>query len=222
MAVNKPTRRQPSGFTLLELLVAITLMAIISGALYGALYVAFKAQRTAENALKPTRSATLALELLERDFAAALPLGMLVGSFQGQSGTGTGGTDVLTFGSGANVPRENETGCDIRQITLSIESLPDDPQPVLLRSVTSNLLASADPVVRKEVLCRGVKSFALRYFDGTTWQATWDSSGVGVSLPLAVEVALEFTLDSPAQNAVKQSYKITRVYSIPCGRSTGS
>ena len=208
-----------SGFTLLELLIAITLMAVITGALYSSLYVAFKAERSAQGALQPARSAALALQLLQQDFDAALPPnGILAGAFEGTAGTGIAGSAVLTFYSGANVPRDGETGGNIRQVSLCVQTLPDDPQPVLVRQVTANLLASADPVIRTQVLCRRIKAFNLSYFDGSLWQDNWDSTGVGNVLPLAIQVTLQFALDAPSAGAPAPAYQITRIYRIPCGR----
>ena len=212
------------GFTLLEMMLAITLLALITASLYSALYIGFKAQRSANSALEPARTATLALELLQQDFDGALPPNpnivsqvVLAGAFAGACGVGSGQSDTLTFYSCANVPQENETGGDIRAVQLSVESVPGDPQPVLLRRVTANLLASTDPVVRQEVLCRRVKSFNLRYFDGSLWNESWDSTGLGNILPVAVEVTLEFALKPQTAGNPEQTYKITRVYRLPCG-----
>jgi len=47
-------RIQIGGFTLLELLVAMTLMVVVASCLYTALYTAFNAQRSARAAVEPT------------------------------------------------------------------------------------------------------------------------------------------------------------------------
>src|SRR5438093_1114605 len=61
------------GFTLLELLLAIALMALISGTLYASLFVGIRAHRSATSTLEAPRSAALAFELLRQDFDGALP-----------------------------------------------------------------------------------------------------------------------------------------------------
>ncbi|MCY3023880.1 MAG: GspJ family type II secretion system protein [Planctomycetota bacterium] len=211
------------GFTMLELLVAITLMAVIAGSLYGSLFVGFKAQRSAANAVEPVRTAAMALELLQQDFDAALPpTGILAGAFLGSSDPGTGESGSLSFYSCANVPREGDTGCDMRRVELAVETPSDEIQPVLMRRITANLLASNAPVVREQVLCRRVRVFQVRYYDGMVWQDTWDSAGQGDVLPVAVEVTLEFAPSLERADGGEATCRITRVYRIPCGVVLGT
>jgi len=213
-------RRLVRGFTLLELLVAIALMTLISGSLYASLYVGFKAYHSGTDAVGPARTAALALELLRQDFDAALPpTGILAQAFEGTAGAGANGSASLEFYSAAHSPKEGETACDIRKVDLSVETPDGETQPVLMRRITTNLLASGVAVVREQVLCRRVKLFGLRYFDGTAWQDTWDSAGQGDILPLAVEVTLEFALEAERADGPGRTYRLAHVYGIPCGRA---
>jgi len=165
----------------------------------------------------------LALELLKQDLDAALPpTGVLAGAFTGTAGSGAGDSSSLSFFSCANFPGPEETASDIRQVELSVETPADETQPVLMRRVTTNLLAANAPAVREQVLCRRVRSFSVRYYDGSVWQDTWDSSGQGDILPFAVEVALEFALDPDQPGAAERPYRLARVFRIPCGRVAGT
>lgn len=204
------------GFTLLELLFAIALMALVAGTLYGSLFIAAKAHDSATRAVESPRTSALAMELLAQDFDAAMPpTGVLSNEFLGtHSGNNS---DSLSFISCAHVPREGETASDMRQITLSSEILPDDPRPVLVRRITTNLLASQTLLPREQILCRNVKTFTARYFDGSLWQDSWDSSGQDNILPSAVEVTLEFGI-APRPGDLEQTYRIVRVFRIECGR----
>jgi type II secretory pathway component PulJ len=205
---------------LLELLVAIALMALISGSLYASLYIGFKAHRSATKAVEPARTAALALELLRQDFDAALPpTGLLAGAFTGTVGAGANDSVLLEFFSCAHSPKEGETACDIRKVDLSVETPAGETQPVLMRRITTNLLASGDAVVHEQVLCRRVRSLTLRYYDGTVWQDFWDSAGQGDILPLAVEATLEFALEAEQAAGAERGYSLVQVYRIPCGRA---
>jgi hypothetical protein len=65
-------------------------------------------------------------------------------------------------------------------------------------------------------LCRGVFGFNLRYYDGSVWQDTWDSTTQGDVLPLAVEVTLQ--LDDPRQSDPNLGgYCTSQVFLVPCG-----
>jgi hypothetical protein len=95
----------------------------------------------------------------------------------------------------------------------------------LMRRVYYNLLPSRNPEPRVQVLCRDVRNFSLRYYDGSLWYTAWDSKSQNDTLPVAVEATLEF--DGPdAKQGDDAAYKITRVFPIPCGvtaaQSSGS
>jgi hypothetical protein len=74
-----------------------------------------------------------------------------------------------------------------------------------------------------------VRSFTLRYFDGTSWYDGWDSTQVDDSLPLAVQMTLEVQKDPsqplsraanplPPGQADPDLYRITRVIPMSCGK----
>ena len=91
---------QYKAFTLLELLVAMTLMVVTAACLYTALYTGFKAKRSAESAVEPTSQAINAIELIKQDTYGVLPpIGTLAGAFVGTNAQDTKGmdTDSLSF-----------------------------------------------------------------------------------------------------------------------------
>ena len=207
-------RRAAHGFTMLELLVAITLMALLAGSLYGSMFVGMKAHRSATSAVEPARTAALALELLRQDFDAALPPnGVLAGAFIGIDGVGE--SDSLSFFSAAN--NDGSSGSDIRKVDLTVATIADELHPVLIRQITTNLLASDETLVREQVLCRNVKFFDMRYYDGLYWLDTWDSTGQDNTLPVAVEVTLEFILKQEPQDLAERTYRVTRIFKLACG-----
>src|ERR1051325_10143787 len=80
-------KRAPSqsGFTLLELILAMAMMSMLAVSLYGTLRVAFKARDSAKSGIAPMRSANVALDLLGEDLESALPpTGLLAGAFLAQ------------------------------------------------------------------------------------------------------------------------------------------
>jgi prepilin-type N-terminal cleavage/methylation domain-containing protein len=214
-------RRAPHGFTMLELLTAITLMALLAGSLYSSLFIGIKAHRSTISAVEPARAAALTLELLRQDFDAALPPnGVLAGAFTGIDGVGE--SDSLSFFSCANMSGESSSASDIRKVELSVETVADEPLPVLMRRLTTNLLASNDPTVREQVLCRHIKFFDIRYYDGSTWLDSWDSTGQDNVIPTAVEVTLEFVLTPEQQDVSERIYRISRIFKLACGAASQS
>jgi type II secretion system protein J len=214
MRIGRTTSR--SGFTLLEMLVALALMAILASTLYGSLHVAFMSRRRAEASVAPVRRASTALDLLYGDMAAALPpTGVLAGEFIGtdevSDRTGDDADAVLFYAVIEDAGRINP---GISMIEFVLEEDDDGEDYVLIRRVTDNLLAptTQDPV--EETLCRNVLALNVRYFDGSDWLDAWDSTTVDNTLPLAVEVTIAVRDDADVADDV--GYELTRVILMQC------
>jgi hypothetical protein len=90
--------------------------------------------------------------------------------------------------------------------------------PVLVRRVTRNLLPTTEPEVEEEILCRDVRSFTVKYFDGTTWQDSWDSEAMGDVLPAAVEMTLETLIPGGRPGREPRVYRMTRMIPLICAK----
>ena len=224
--MNKKNRQK--AFSLIELLAAMALMGVLATALYGSLHIGFKAKRSAEAAVDPVRRVQIALCLARQDIEAALPpKGILAGEFYGTDQVDYRGydSDSLLFYTSNYKPYPGETGCDIIQVDLAlVPSVIDINENVLVRLITTNLLAPSSPEPIEEVLCRGVKSFNLGYFDGYEWQDSWDSVSQGDVLPQAVEITLTIETTNTNTNtntnttSQQQYYQLTRAFVIPCSQ----
>ena len=211
--------RKASAFTLLEVLVATTLISILAGSLYATLSIAFKARRSAIASVEPVRKADLTLGLLGEDLrSAAVPNGILAGPFAAQDGTDDHGhdSDSLAFYCTTRSPEAAEGIGDIKKVELLCEPSDDGETQVLVRRVTTNLLApvAVEPV--EEILCRGVFAFNLRYFDDTDWLDDWDSTTESSALPVAIEVTLQLN-DDRQKDPNLGGYRLSQVFLLPCG-----
>ena len=206
------------GFTLLEMLVALGLMSVLAAALYTSLHIGFRAQRSASAAVEPVRTAGLALELIRKDLATALPpRGILAGTFYAEDRTDEStGHDADTLVWYASAGELAEGRCDIVKLELAVATLADAGERALVRRVTTNLLAPKEPEPTEEVLCRRVTALNLRYFDGLAWLDVWDSTTADDSLPMAVEVTLEIERSQAGEDEA-ETYELSRVFAIPCG-----
>lgn len=221
--MRRPEHR--SGFTLLEMLVALALVGVIAGALYGSLYIAYKARKSADAAITPIRVGELAATLIRRDIECALPpTGVLAGEFVGEDATDRAGrpADALVLHSCSHVPGGGEPACDIRRVELTCEPLEDDTDATnaIIRRSTTRLLAAETPEPREEVLCRDVLAFNLRYLGAEEWLDSWDSTTQGNQLPAAVEVTVEIGRVLP-DDTVQTEHTVVRVLRILCRGSEG-
>ena len=241
-ARRKPTASR-RGFTMLELLVAITIAAVVAGSLYSGLRIGFRAQANAESSVEPVRTAELAMGLLRPDFESAVPAtGTLQGAFLGTDGTGEGGLDAdsvefYTLGDPLDAVLSANTsgaspgvagmsalqgaaspalpGGEVRRVQIGL--LPSATGQVLVRRVYTNLLAQAEEEPYDEVVCRGVASLNLRYWDGLTWQDNWDSTTIENNIPSAVEVTIDLRRVQYGQETV---LRFVRVFKLSCSTLT--
>jgi general secretion pathway protein J len=209
-----------NAFTLLELLVATAMVAVLAGALYAAMHSAIAARRSATDALVPQRRVEAAMDLIARDLRGAMPAigttGAICGTFVGTvGGRGLGATAAPTLTLFTTSPGiDSRCPGELRQVELTTETEPSGVVSIIRRE-TANLLAPVTPEPVSETVCRGVSEFALRYCDGSSWQDTWDSSAVGNALPKAVEVTIQ--LAPPADQPAGKTMRLVRVLPVPCG-----
>ena len=229
-------RRGRRGFTLMEVVLAMLLVSMLAYALYSALHIAIVARRSVVSAVAPTRAVVIAADLMRQDLESVMPpTGIYSGQFLGTHTPGPGGdADSLLFYSMGEDPtiiqreqQQQQQGTaqplqqgdplaeGFRKVELGIRG--DVNPPVLVRRVQRNLEPSADAKVEEEIICRDVRSFSLRYFDGTNWQEDWDSTVMGDVLPLSVAMTIE--LNDPNNPApLRSTRRVTRVIPLACGK----
>ncbi len=199
MSKTTPTNRK--AFTLLEVLLAATMTALLAGSLYATLYTAFRARRSAIEAVGSSQRAELAADFVCTELrSAVVPNGILAGTFYGEDATGSLGreSDTVSFYRTADAIDQQAGQGEIMMIELGCEPSLEGAGMNLVRGVRRNLLATTFYDLPGEVLCRGVLAFNLRYFDGVEWLDSWDSSVEDNTLPLAVEVDLVLAADDKA------------------------
>jgi prepilin-type N-terminal cleavage/methylation domain-containing protein len=227
------TRRtsRRGGFTLLELVIATAMTAMLALTLYSTMVTAFRAKRSIANQTAAVSGAGIVLDLLERDLQSIQPAGRtLSGPFIGYAmGTSGAEADSLSFhalgrddaGPAAGTRRRGDdadaSALDgFRRIELRLRS-DVGSTPALVRTVTRNLLATVQEPGQEEVLARNVRAFAVRYYDGTGWREEWDSSMLSNALPLAVELIVTF--DVPHATSPSKPYTVSRIVPIATGQA---
>jgi len=189
--LNRSLKASRRAFTLLELLVAMSLMVIVSAGLYTSLYTGFKAKRSSEEVVTPLITLQAAMDMFAQDVRGAVePNTTLAGTFEGvndRDGTSRD-TDSLTLYSSHHQINGDTSRltCGVGLIELSLEEDQDVDTYNLVRFVTDNLLATETTDSIQEILCRNVRSMNLRYFDGSGWNDEWNSDEHLDALPLAI------------------------------------
>lgn len=193
------------GFTLVEVLVALTIFALMSVLAYRGLTAVLETRAHVSDDNRRWRDIALTLDLFEQDLGAvvARPVrdaGDLVQpAFVGDP-LAVGDTAAPLIFSRTGSAWQTGVAADVQRhgYRLRAGTLEQLVWPVLDQAPHSA------PAVHP--LVDGVERFELRYLDATgNWQPRWPLPGMQTGLPAAVEVVVE----------IRQAGRITRVVALP-------
>jgi len=201
--------RRAGGFTLLELLVALAIFAVLATIAYGALNSVLTARRQVEAKGERLAALQTALMVMERDVEEAVPRGVRdeLGDRQPALLGGGTGTMVLTL---TRDGWRNPLGL-ARSTLQRVAYVVDGGQ--LRRESWSVLDRAPDTVPYDEVLLDKVTAVDVRFFgaDGQ-WSAFWppqSTTGQAAALDVPPPRAVEVSLD------LSDFGRITRLFRVP-------
>lgn len=202
--------RNRKGFTLIEVLIAVVLLAVISLLLWQSMGGAINSKERSEKREQTYRGANLVLNRMTRELSMCVLYSSL--EFLGISssseqmtksvfiGTNAGDQDKLTFDTLAHVRYlKNVKESDMAEVTYFVEKAADEDQAqlgdyVLKIREKSPLDNQPDQGGRVMTLLEGVKELNFRYYDVTKgeFKDEWDTTKIdfGNRLPKAVEITL--------------------------------
>lgn len=214
-------RSQVKGFTLLEAMIAIAIMAIMGGLIWGSFGPSFalkeevehQADRDAEIRAAVLRMAKeLSVAFISNDFDKGRYRNPIT-FFDGRHGAG--GRDTITFTSLAH-QRLFDNALESDQVILQYHVVPSKLVPGqqdLVRREKTVLDDQPDKGGDEEVLCEDVQGLVLRYWDDVKkeWAEEWSTKDVERAnmLPFRVEVTL---LVGPAGTTPQRFLTETQVF----------
>jgi len=198
-------RRQPrAGFTLIEVLLAVTLLAMVSSLVYGSFARTFDAIDFVEGAQARYHDVRLALERVARELSMAFiydcrdldtPTGedTLRTIFKAER---SGKVDRLVFTSFSHLRRVRDANeSDQNVLTYYGDDDPEDRALTnLMRKEKARLDGEPEEGGQAEILCRGIESLHFEFWDETKteWVEEWDCSQIERlnQLPKLVRITL--------------------------------
>ena len=187
-------RKRRAAFTLIEVILAVALCALVMTLVYGVLISTVQASEQIEQITQGSEIGPAILSLMREDLGAAFLPGTDQDYFVGQE---RAGRDRIDFVSSSPVYAAETPGSEpkihsVSEIGYQVKESREDGL-VLYRRV--------DPFVDAEPLRGGrliaiapVTSFKVTYLDNGTWVPTWASSKRENKLPSSIRIELKMRL----------------------------
>lgn len=207
------------GFTLIEVLIAVVLLAVISFLVFQSMGSAVGSKERSENRELAFRGATVFLARLSRELGTAVLyanvelLGVSAGGEQTSksvfSGSNNGGQDKLIFDTLSHMRYlADSKESDLAELTYWLDPQEEgDGLFVIKRRDKSPPDAEPGEKGKVTVLLDGVREFNLRYYDPVKgeYQDEWDTTKVDYAnrLPRAVEITLVMQDPGDEENTLR-------------------
>ncbi len=177
-----------NGFTLLEVLIALALLVILSGALYGTYFSLMRGREVAVEKMDERRELSVTLDQLRRELSASFYSAQnkrshFVVEDRDYFGKPASTLDFTAISS----PRSDSIPAS-DQVQVIYRTAEKDKKLVLTRQ-EKELFVTANPLSYPQM--RELEGFLVECYDGGKWVRTWDTSAsLNSRLPNAVRVTL--------------------------------
>jgi general secretion pathway protein J len=207
------TRRAPRGFTLIEMMLAIGVLALILTMLSTSFSTIAHSKVHAEGRLMVDREGRSLLWQMTKELRNAVqtPYQPSNVALLGNGRMGAGKPiDTITLSTFSGGHRRAIAGMMPESIvTYNLTPNPDQQGWYLLqRSQQSGLLTNT-VAQQSTVLADNVLSLHLRYFDGQTWGESWDSASLPRGRQLPVAVAIQILMAAPGGQVMDFATQVT-------------
>jgi type II secretion system protein J len=211
------TLHDSSGFTLIEVVISATLMALILVCAYACLSACLSSQKMIEPRADVLQNVRVAMTLMSADLRNACPLSSDYALLGMQRMLGDVEADNLDFATHNYTPRHPREG-DFCEVSYFVDKDAQSGQMCLYRRRNPTL--ALDPLSggSREEIAEGVLGLRFEYFDGTDWYDKWGNAEnpdqkAGLTeeqinqqgLPEAVRITLLFDSDPQSKPVTNDS-----------------
>lgn len=195
----RPPQAFERGFTLVEVLLATALVAVIAAMVFGSLHLSTVAIDGARSAAAREQVLRSTLRIMAEELTASVsnPIGPWVGLNATQDGQPADTLAFLTLGQFRGVESSQET--EMVRIVYAREG------DRLLRFIRRNLYGLTDDSLDQFELAKRVKGFNVRYYDSraNVWADEWDGRTRNTP-PSAVLIELTLMQDNDEERTFRQ------------------
>ena len=205
------------GFTLLEIILAVTVLALVGTMIYGGFSQTALNKARVEEDVEHSRIVHMALERMARELTMAFvsthvnpspDLRVVETAFIGRDHGKDDRIDFTSF-SHRRLYR-NAPESDQNEISYFVTEHPDEPGvQVLARREQNRIDENPQRGGKSQILVENVEEFNLEYFDPllTDWVQTWDTEDV-LAQPnrLPTQVRIRLTVEDPRRRGKTQTF----------------
>jgi general secretion pathway protein J len=228
---------QQTGFTLIEVLLAVTISSIVLVAIHLLFYGAIQLRNKSAEVIEQGIPLQQALAIIKRDLEnVVLPGERLLGELQttmtstssnlltslNEPGNALPGQSSPALFTASGLLSEQVPWAEVQRVAYYLapptnNSLGKD----LIRSVTRNLLPvfPEEPVTRS--ILSGVQSITFWFYDGLQWREYWDSTIETNKLPYGIKVELQL-VSAPTERLRREPIELVVPILVQAGTNTTS
>jgi prepilin-type N-terminal cleavage/methylation domain-containing protein len=195
--------RLSAGFTLIEMMLAVAVLALILVMLAGSFHAVATSKVQAESHMAVDSASRAILAGMANEIRGAVQTAylpsrvLLMGEVHGRGDQVLDSVSVSTLSPGHRRTLEDFGAED----TVTYTTVPNPSHPgwfLLLRNQNSSLLGIGTGIKRPApaLLAANLLSLRIRYFDGNTWSESWNSQRLPPGRQLPSEVRIELTTAS--------------------------
>ena len=209
------TRSQPRfrAFTLMEIMIAIAMLALVLAAIYSTWTTILKASKVGLEAAAQVQRERIATRTIEQALSATRSFAADYRHYAFMADNGENATLSFVARLPQSFPRSGRFGdFSVRRVTFSLENAPESGRQLVLRQTPILMDLDDDEQQHPVVLARDVKEFKFEFLDlqKQDWVDDWFQSN---QLPKLVRFRLHFGSSDPTRSHVES--EITRVVALP-------
>ena len=206
--------RHLSAFTLIEVMIAMTIFSLVVAAIYSSWDLIWRASRVSQAAAARVQRQRVAIHTLEDSLTC---IQSFQASMQYYSFVVNEDPPELDFTSRLpdNFPRNGKFGdLNVRQLQFTVEAGPDSEKDLVLRQRPILLDMDEDEQKNPLVLARNVQTFKVECWDTNQaeWVTEWDNTN---SIPPLIRVQLVLGGDNQDFGNAAPALSVTRVIAVP-------
>lgn len=199
-------------FTLLEIMIAISIFSLVLAAIYSSWTAILRARKVAGDATASVQRARISIRIIEDSLGSVESFVRNANYYSFVGENGSEGSLSFVARLAKSFPRSGKFGdFDVRRLTFTVERGADNTRQLVLRQNPVLMDLDVDEKEHPLVLAKNVQDFQLQFWDLrlNDWTDEWTQTN---QIPKLVMVTLKLS-DSPYSKQVSE--EITRIVSIP-------